>query len=177
MAYQTRISNIMETRKLRRLQRLLPRELVDLASKTRHPLSEFDDFELAAKPCLVLGELKHWRALRLWLPPWRYLSSLTAAAPPLDVAALPPGGQLTGAQTQQYLSMSFDDFLDFDGKRHIRVESVGSPRLDSLPSAVSHRFPQDDTGPAGLVTAHDRPASPGDGGREDWPGGEPVAEC
>lgn len=108
----------METRKLGRLQRLLPRELVDLASRTRHPISEFDDFELASKPCLIIGELKYWRALRHWLPPWGYLSRLMSTAPPLDIAAVPPGGQLTGANEQQYLSMSFQDFLDFDGKRH-----------------------------------------------------------
>lgn len=166
----------MGTRKLRRLQRLLPRELVDLASRTRHPLSEFDDFELAAKPCLVVGELKHWRALRLWLPPWRYLSGLMSTAPPLDVAAVPPGGQLTGAQAQQYLSMSFQDFLDFDGKKHIRFESVGSPGLDSLLSTVSNRFPQNDSGSTGLIAAHDRSASSGDDGREDGAGSQPLDE-
>lgn len=124
------------------MQRLLPRELVDLASGVRHPTSQFEEFELGCQPCLVLGELKQWRALRLWLPPWRYLRSLMRNVPAIEVAALPPGGQLTGGQTQQYISMSFQDFLDFDGKMHIRVESARCPGLVSLLGAVSYSVPE-----------------------------------
>ena len=119
---------------MQRMRRLLPRELLDLASGLKQPLRLFEDyFEAGSRPCLLLGEMKHWPAVRRWRPPWNYMDDLLGPETVVDVAALPPGGRLTGSTGQQYLSMSFSDFLLFDGTNNRRVEQSRKARLDSLP--------------------------------------------
>jgi hypothetical protein len=114
----------MESKKMRRLRRLLPQDLVDFDSGETQPFSKFDsEFEMRSRPCLVRGGMKSWPALRKWCPPWRHLDRILGPTSVIDVAALPPGGHLSGISgKQQYVSMSFTDFLQFDGTINGRDE-------------------------------------------------------